>query len=83
MGRRQISEAVQAHLRGFTERQRERAVRNTRRAAKTEHRTDALTRHRVDIFDHSMSNSRRQVLYGAGNIRQYAEVSTHPDTEGF
>ena len=33
MGRRQISEAVQAHLRGFTERQRERAAKRREQLA--------------------------------------------------
>ena len=33
MGRRQISEAVQAHLRGFTERQRERAAKRQQQLA--------------------------------------------------
>jgi hypothetical protein len=33
MGRRQISEAVQAHLRGFTERNRERAAKRRQQLA--------------------------------------------------
>jgi molybdopterin-biosynthesis enzyme MoeA-like protein len=33
MGRRQISEVVQAHLRGFTERQRERAAKRRKQLA--------------------------------------------------